>query len=554
MRDRQHISREDYEVGVLSNLQRAGLLFHERGVGGVFRVVTEGGFHGDAVFGVPAAFGGALGGLAGDGGVDAQQHVHRKHGIVAAERLNGAGVVEFFEGVRPRTTLGAEQWGVILQGGLVGGGKDRLCAGDDAQLLEAREVAEGGDFDVFDTMATALGAIHARGMGVGIERDSHSAVADGVELDLEAGGVVAGHALVHSGGGPEGEAGIVRPGIGFEHGGGLRVDRAIQHAFGDPDAQPRAVRAVAQHGVPPHGGGRRIGGERKSGAVAHAQGVGFGGRAQDREHRMCRVATGGILNQYDTERCRLSRLLIKAAGNVGGCRLGHEAHDQLSRRLFQQTSGHASGFALDHAARGVGRYRGNLGHHQGPRVGERLVAVAIGEHDGLVGEGRVKEPAMRRVAGKVGRSPASAHHPRVGRPLGGPRFQSAHDFCGRLGVGKVGLIGGREMPVGITESRHHAPPLQVYHPRRGPAVRERVGRTPHRDQLAVAHGEGAGRGAGGIAGPDAGVGVDRVGDRGLGLGRQGQRGGGKCGQHRERSERHEHERVRHGVRYSVGGC
>ena len=70
------------------------------------------------------------------------------------------------------------------------------------------------------------------------------------------------------------------------------------------------------------------------------------------------------------------------------------------------------------------------------------------------------------------------------------------------------------MPMGITETGHHAAPLQVNHARGRSTVFERIGGAPHHHQPAVAHGKGLRPRTGGVSGPDLGIGVNRIGDRG----------------------------------------
>ena len=66
------------------------------------------------------------------------------------------------------------------------GGVERLHRGDDAELLEARDVGGVDDLDVLDPVAAVARAVGGAGGGVGVEGAAHAGVADRVDGDLEA--------------------------------------------------------------------------------------------------------------------------------------------------------------------------------------------------------------------------------------------------------------------------------------------------------------------------------------------------------------------------------
>ena len=65
-------------------------------------------------------------------------------------------------------------------------GVERLHRGDDAQLLEARDVGGVDQLDVLDAVAAVARAVGGAGGGVGVEGAAHAGVADRVDGDLEA--------------------------------------------------------------------------------------------------------------------------------------------------------------------------------------------------------------------------------------------------------------------------------------------------------------------------------------------------------------------------------
>lgn len=171
-------------------------------------------------------------------------------------------VGEFAVGKGSTAAVLAEEFGPGFEDGWVGvDGLDGSC---DAVLAQAGGVFCAGELDVLYS-----GAVVRVGVG-GEDVDYHfdGCVADGVEGDLEAGGVGAFDDWFELGVGPEGdfEVGVVLVGLG--EAGGAGVDDAVADYL---DADDAAVGG---------GGGVELGGEL-DGAVDLGEGFGFGWEGLD---------------------------------------------------------------------------------------------------------------------------------------------------------------------------------------------------------------------------------------------------------------------------------
>ena len=227
------VAVDEDEVRVVAGDELAFVLLGKFGVGGALRVGVERLAAGELVLrkvGFGAGFVHAR-----DGGVEAAKGRDGLDGIVGAEGERHAGVEECLPCVGVGGALGAEtRFGPVHVGEQMVG----LHGGDDAELLEARNVGGIDDLRVLDAVARGAGDA---GLRIGVESHGGGLVADGVKAELEAGlGAFDGH-LVQLGLGVLGQAGVAGiVGVGRFHGGGAGAERAIHEAL---------QKAGVQHGI-----------------------------------------------------------------------------------------------------------------------------------------------------------------------------------------------------------------------------------------------------------------------------------------------------------------
>lgn len=159
------------------------------------------------------------------------QRLVRRRGSVGADGEVGAGVDKFAVGEGALVAVFAEELRPGFEEDGVGVG--RLHGGGDAGGGEAGAVAGAGQLEVLDSVAVAGGAE----VRESVDGEFDRAVADGVEGALEACAV----GFLH-----DGAEGVVGPGywggglaccVGFEKGGGARVDDAVAHELDARDPE-----------------------------------------------------------------------------------------------------------------------------------------------------------------------------------------------------------------------------------------------------------------------------------------------------------------------------
>ena len=354
-----------------------------------------------------------------------------------------------------------------------------------------------------------------------VQGHAHAAVADGVEVDLQARPIRRHHRCVQALGSPVGHAEAERRivGVGREHGGGVGFDHAV-HVGLDPAATQQGV--VVQGEEPP-----RFGDGRLVGPLLHLH----GGRDPHRELPLAK----GTLEQRDLA---LQGRAIRAGVLHGGDALGVELAERAEQEaiaglgvgpgdlglherachLLEGSRGLAgAGVADDHAILGILGALRDAGEGQGLRVRPAAVPVVALHVGGTVGHHRVE----LRLRGKASRE--RAVEPPVAADPGRPGIDAREGLDAALHrlqglvFDEIDLVQGQsaldEVDVGVVEAREHQAPPRIQDLGLRPTQGRRLCARAHGDQPAAAHREGLGPGVLRLGGPDAAIREHDVGGR-----------------------------------------
>src|ERR1700686_705565 len=165
---------------------RAFGFFAASGEGRAQRVSADGVFEAQTLLRNESAGWITLRSLAREGGLHAGPGIQRHDRPVAAEGERSALCLNAAPDPGTRGTLGSDIAGPYAERVVVGIGMQRLHAGNDAEFAEAVDIGGGDGLDVLDARAAILRMIHRGGVLVGVERQAHGLVSDGMRENLKA--------------------------------------------------------------------------------------------------------------------------------------------------------------------------------------------------------------------------------------------------------------------------------------------------------------------------------------------------------------------------------
>ena len=258
-----------------------------------------------------------------------------------------------------------------------------LHGGNHAQLFEPGEVVAVDELRVLDLVAGVAAFVNLERSLESVQRHAVGAVADGVQRNLEAGGIAIHHHLLQLLRVIEQDAAVVG-GVGerLQHGGGERTAATVGDALEGAGLEPGVGRApffahffqLVERSVE----GQPLG-------YAQGEHAFLLQLAQGQEIFPRRV----VLNGGDAVARRFRQGQQQAALALLGGRSRNQAADETSGVFFQPAGGLAVGVADDFAAFGLLAAAGDAGLLQRKRVGDRRVPVHAGEQHRVRGGNRI---------------------------------------------------------------------------------------------------------------------------------------------------------------------
>src|SRR5216683_5406314 len=456
-RDFGQVVGKNEEVGVFADFQLALLPFLEFAVGGAGRVGANAVLQRDFFLRLPAAGGSTSGklarrgGLARDASVESAEGADDFDGIIGAEGETRAAFFQRGPGVSALDAFGTDAG---FRPAHVVGLVRRLHGGDDFELGKALEIVGGDDLGVLDAVAAVARAI---GFGDGfkdIEGDAVGAVADGVEVELESSFVAFdGERFQLIGLHDQDAADLGIIGIGLEHGGGARTERAVGDHFESAGLEPRV-------------GGAPIGAlvfqvMERLGEVQPFRDA-DGELAIPFELLVGEeiFPSGIILNGSDAILGEIGQNQGDSAAALLDAGVRDARADKVHGRTFLEHAGELSGgVALEFAAGRIGRVLIEFGELEGERIGDGDVARNLGQQHGILGGHVVELPLAGKLLFRPERViPAGAGDPiafLVRSDAGGEALFQLFDGGGAVETyGKHACTRGTEVDVGIIESGH----------------------------------------------------------------------------------------------------
>src|SRR6266480_7240413 len=236
------IVRKDDEVGVLVLLQFTFLPFLELRVSRTRSVRANAILERDFLLRLPAVFRTALRAFARNAGVQAAKGADGLHVIVRSKRHRHTVLQHGGPGIGAQDALSPD---AVVRPAHVRGLMRRLHGSNDVEFRKTDEIHGRDDLRVFDAVAAVARAVGFGDRFENVQRDAISAIADGVEGQLETSLVALNshrRELFRIAGEDSARRGIV--GIGLEHRGGARTHGSIRKCFQGARLQPGILGAA----------------------------------------------------------------------------------------------------------------------------------------------------------------------------------------------------------------------------------------------------------------------------------------------------------------------
>jgi hypothetical protein len=166
--DFEDIVGDDDEIGKLSGFDRTFRLFTPSGVSSTKCIAANRLLNSQALFWNKTSLGFTFGGLPRDRSLNTLPRIQRHNRPIAAESEMPTGIRNTLPGPSARSSIPAGVTRPDVQRIHIRIGMQRLHAGDNAQLPEARDVRGGDRFNVLDTRATITCMIGVLSMLVSI--------------------------------------------------------------------------------------------------------------------------------------------------------------------------------------------------------------------------------------------------------------------------------------------------------------------------------------------------------------------------------------------------
>ena len=403
--DAEDVRAEHDQIGQLARRERALVLLLEFGERRAERVGLDRFGERDLLLRHPSARMLAVEGLAGDGGEEAEQRVQRRDAPVGAERQPHAAVEQGAKGVRRLCALGPD---APLRPLTVVDGVIRLHRSNDREPLEALEVFGRDVLQVLDAPAPLARAVGFFDLAERVEDRRDGLVADGVDAELQTGGVGAdqprakGFEVLHLGG-DEAVTGRVEKRLEKPRGRGPQ--RSVGVPFDRAEPQERRAERAAQADA------RLVLPARLHRRVVDARGQ-LAALGQPGVRRYVAPLGIHVLHAGDTERGCVGQRALRRRPPLFRGGLRYDLVDQVHRRVLEHSGRLAAHVAHDLAARRRLRLRGDAGELERLGIRQRLVAVVAVDEDRRRRGRRVDQLARRQPRRiPVLLVPVAAQHP-----------------------------------------------------------------------------------------------------------------------------------------------